>query len=172
MDLVVTPAMRKVIAHFGGLGPRWGLGKEVCEVHALLYLSGRPLEMAEIGHALQLSAERVDAVTTELAEWGMARVADCRLHGTSNEPWDLLFAAMEERRQRELAPALGALKQAVDEASGDGTPRAVRQRIHALHDLVRDLAVLGGKVGQLKSRTLSRLVGVGGRVARAFGTNR
>jgi hypothetical protein len=91
------------------------------------------------------------------------------LIGASGEPWDLLFAALEERRRREIEPALRALAAAVKRGQNDGTPFRTSQRIRNLLELVRDLSTIGSKVGQLPPRAMARLVGFGGRIFRMFG---
>jgi DNA-binding transcriptional regulator GbsR (MarR family) len=41
----LTPSMQRFIAHFGALGPRWGIAADTCRAHALLYLAGKPLPL-------------------------------------------------------------------------------------------------------------------------------
>ena len=89
---------------------------------------------------------------------------------TGGKPWDLLFAAFEERRRREIEPAIAVLAQAARAAERDGTSRGAAQRIRDLHDLARDLSHIAARVGQFSSTTLTRLVGLGGRFARIIGS--
>ena len=42
---------RKFILHWGEMGTRWGVSRSVAQIHALLYLLGRPLHAEEIGRA-------------------------------------------------------------------------------------------------------------------------
>jgi DNA-binding transcriptional regulator GbsR (MarR family) len=171
-SIVVTSAMLLVVEHFRDLGPRWGLNRETCAAHALLYLCGRPLSPAEIADGLRLDAAVAGVAIDDLIEWRMAVRRGDGLISTSGEPWDLMFAAMEERRRRELAPALVALAAAAKSAAADGTQFAVAGRIHSLVALVQDLAALGEQVGQLSSKSLARLVGFGGRFSRVLGSRR
>ena len=39
----ITPTMERFIQHWGEMGTRWGVNRSVAQVHALLYLSPRPL---------------------------------------------------------------------------------------------------------------------------------
>jgi DNA-binding transcriptional regulator GbsR (MarR family) len=172
MTLVVTPAMGTIINHIGGLGPRWGLGRETCAVHALLYLAGRSLSLKEIGSALDMDEKVLALAVVDLVDWRMAHVATDGRLSTSDEPWNLLFAAMEERRRRELEPALAAFQSALGTAAADGTPPLVQQRIRGLHDLVCDLSVLGKQAGRLSSRTLASMTGIAGRLLRTIGPSR
>jgi DNA-binding transcriptional regulator GbsR (MarR family) len=168
----VSPAMRAVIAHFEDLGPRWGLRRETCAVHALLYLAGRPMRVAEVAQSLGLDAAATATAIDDLVAWRMARRTAGGFVIAGGEPWDLLFSALEERRRREIAPALDALTRAARTAERDGTPPDASRRIRDLLDLVRDLAAIGERVDLLSSRTLTRLVSFGGRAARIFGPTR
>jgi DNA-binding transcriptional regulator GbsR (MarR family) len=164
----VSPAMRAVIDHLQELGPRWGLKRDTCAAHGVLYLVGRPMARSDLARCLGLD----EAAIEDLVGWRMARRTPAGLVGASGEPWDLLFAAFEERRRRELVPALKVLTAAARSAASDGTPRATAQRIRSLLDLVRDLSTIGDQVGQLSSRTLARLISLGGRVSRILGPTR
>jgi DNA-binding transcriptional regulator GbsR (MarR family) len=162
-----TPAISRFIEYFGELGPRWGLGSDTCRVHAFLYLAGAAVSRKQIIDALSLSDIQANEALEDLAQWGMARRnADGSWDG-SGEPWDLLFAALEERRRRELQPALDMLRQCQKEVALDGvTPLALRARITRLLSLVEDLAAIDLQSRRLSSNTLSRLVTIGGRTAR------
>jgi len=39
----LSPAAQKFILHWGEMGTRWGINRTVAQVHALLFLSDRPL---------------------------------------------------------------------------------------------------------------------------------
>jgi len=166
----VTPSMRSVIAHFADLGPRWGLKAETCAAHVLLYLTNRPTTRAELAVALGLTEATADAAIDDLVGWRMARRTRDGVMATGGKPWDLLFAAFEERRRREIEPAVRLLAQAVRTAERDGTPRGAAQRIRSLHELARDLSTIAERVGQFSSTTLTRLVGFGGRLSRIVGS--
>jgi DNA-binding transcriptional regulator GbsR (MarR family) len=172
MTMAVSPAMRTVIEHFQELGPRWGLKRETCAAHALLYLAGRPMRDVDLAQCLGLDEAATAAAIDDLVSWRMARRTGAGLVGASGEPWDLLFSALEERRRREIAPALNALTKAARAAERDGTPPATLRRIRDLLDLVRDLSAISGQIDVFSSKTLTRLVSLGGRVSRIFGPTR
>ena len=169
---VISPAMQAVIDHLRDLGPRWGIARETCAAHAVLYLVGRPVAASDLAQYLGLDQPAAEAAIEDLVGWGMAHWTPAGLVGASGEPWDLLFAALEERRRREIEPALKILAAAARSAESDGTPRRTTLKIHALLGLVRDLSTIGDRVGQLSSSTLARLVNLGGRVARILGPAR
>jgi len=163
----LTEPMARFIAHFAELGPRWGLNAETCRAHTLLYLAGRPMTLAEIAQSLGLAEKEARAAIDDLVEWGMARPATGEAWDASGEPWDLLFSALEQRRRREIDPALRMLRECRDAASKDGvTEPGVRSRIARMLSLVEDIAAIDTQSRRLPQSTLIRLVGLGGRAAR------
>ena len=162
-----TPAMDRFIRHFGEMGPRWGLDADTCRVHAFLYLAGRPASAGDVATSLGLSEPAVTRALEDLAQWGMARPAAGGAWDGSGEPWDLLFAALEERRRRELGPALEMLRACRDESAKDGaTPAPVRGRVNHLLRLVEDLAAIDLQSRRFSPGSMARLVNLGGRAAR------
>ena len=45
--MLLTPAMRKYVVHWGEMGSRWSVNRSVAQIHALLFLSDRPLAAAD-----------------------------------------------------------------------------------------------------------------------------
>ena len=161
-----TPAVTRFIDYFGELGPRWGLERETCRAHALLYLAGRAMDLSEIAHTLGLTDAKARDAMADLAQWGMLRSAGQDCWDASGEPWDLLFAALEARRRRELQPALDMLRACQQEAVDDGTQAGARQRIDRMLALVDDLVAIDMQARRVSSTAFGRLVGLGGLAAR------
>jgi hypothetical protein len=168
--MILTAPMRRFIDYFGDLGPRWGLGQSMCRVHALLFLAGRALRESEIATALQVPEVAARESLAELSQWRMARLLDNDDWETGGEPWDLLFTALQERRRREMEPALRTLLLCRDEmAISADTPPIARTRIDGLLAMMRDLAAIDLQASRVAPASLIRLVSLGGRVARLFG---
>lgn len=165
-----TEPLERLIAYFGELGPRWGLHADTCRAHALLFLTAASLDEAAIADALGLSAEETSIAMRDLAHWRMSeREADGRW-SCSGDPWKLLFTAMEERRRREVQPALDVLRECHRDLSADAhAPRVSAQRTGQLLRLVEDLAVIDLQASRLSPATLSRVAALGGTLARLVG---
>ena len=168
----VSPSMQNVVAHFAELGPRWGLKSETCAAHVFIYLVGRPMTCADIAACLGWDEVTAQAAIDDLVGWRMAQRTGDGFISTSGKPWDLLSAAFEERRRREIEPALRVLADAAKAAARDGTPPGAARRIRSLLDLARDLSTIAQRVGQLSSTTMTRLLSIGGRVSRIIGPTR
>ena len=161
--------MRNFVDYFGELGPRWGLSAQTCRVHAFLYLVGRPIPDEAIKNALGIDAEDASLALADLAQWGMARRTDDGFWDGSGDPWALLLAGLEERRRRELQPAIDMLNVCIAEAQQDReTPRRVTMRFADLLRLVEDLAAIDFQARRFSPRLLRQFVGIGGTAARAL----
>ena len=44
----LSPIMNRYILHWGEMGTKWGVNRSVAQIHALLYIGGRPLPAEEI----------------------------------------------------------------------------------------------------------------------------
>ena len=48
----LSPLSRRFVLHWGEMGTRWGINRTVAQVHALLFISPRPLHAEEICETL------------------------------------------------------------------------------------------------------------------------
>jgi DNA-binding transcriptional regulator GbsR (MarR family) len=165
-DAQPTLPMRKFVDYFGELGGRWGLDPDACRVHAWLYLLARPSAEGDIATALALDAPAVGRAVAYLAEWQMATRAGDALWSVGSDPWQMLFAGLEARRQRELEPALATLRECRALAARDSTTTSVRHRIGQVLDLVEDLAAIDLQARRLSPTLVRRMIGLSGSAAR------
>jgi len=119
--MVLSPAARKLIVHWGEMGSRWGVNRTVAQIHALLYLAPRPLDAAEIAETLSVARSNVSTGLRELQAWGIVRVThqlgDRRdFFESVTDIWQLFKAIMEERWRREIQPTLAVLEDCLAEA--------------------------------------------------------
>ena len=56
----LKPISERFILHWGEMGSRWGVNRTVAQIHALLYLAGRPMEAEEIAAINQLQTATVN----------------------------------------------------------------------------------------------------------------
>src|SRR5690606_30333 len=131
----LTPLMEKFILHWGEMGTRWGVNRTVAQIHALLYLSPRPLPADEIAETLSVARSNVSTSLKELQAWRLVKVShamgDRRAHFESiSDTWEMLATILEERKRREIEPTLLLLRQCVAEMQEDKeTPKEVKERI-------------------------------------------
>jgi DNA-binding transcriptional regulator GbsR (MarR family) len=132
-SIALSPVQQKFILHWGEMGTRWGVNRTVAQVHALLFISARPLCAEEIVDALSVARSNVSTSLKELQGWGIVRVVhvigDRRDHFESmRDVWEMFRVIAEERKRREIDPTLHLLRECVadlgkEESEEDATTR-------------------------------------------------
>ena len=122
----LSPIAQKFILHWGEMGTRWGINRTVAQVHALLFLSEKPLPADEIAKTLGVARSNISTSLRELQNWGIVRVVhvigDRRDHFESLKDVFAMFRVIaRERKRREIEPTLRVLRDCVAEA---GKPKA------------------------------------------------
>jgi len=138
----VPGSVRQFVLHWGEMGGQWGVNRSVAQIHALLYLSERPLNADEIGEKLGIARSNISNSLKELMSWKLVRrvpvMGDRREHFEAEvDLWQMLTRIAQGRKEREIDPAVMALRSCRAEAESD--PRispVARGRIEAMHDFV------------------------------------
>src|SRR2546430_859333 len=143
----LTPVAQKFILHWGEMGTRWGINRTVAQVHALLFLSPRPVPADEIAETLAVARSNVSTSLRELQGWRIVRVVhvlgDRRDHFESiKDVWEIFRIVSEERKRREIDPTLRVLDECVQEVKanpqGDSYTREDRKstRLNSSHSQI------------------------------------
>src|SRR6516162_3994596 len=66
-------AIERFVLHWGDMGGQWRVNRSVSQIHALLYLSERPLTAEEIAATLGLARSNVSNSIKELMAWNLIR---------------------------------------------------------------------------------------------------
>jgi len=117
-------AVERFILHWGDMGSQWGVNRSVSQIHALLYLSERPLTADAITAALGLARSNVSTSIRELMAWNLIRrvpvKGDRREHfEAETDLWEVAMRIAAMRKERELDPAVDALRACVAQADRD-----------------------------------------------------
>jgi DNA-binding transcriptional regulator GbsR (MarR family) len=172
MSLLHHPDAKAFILHWGEMGTHWGVNRSVAQVHALLYLSDRPLPADDIVDQLKLARSNVSTGLKELQGYGIVRRVhvdgDRRDHFTAEtDLWEMLMRISAERKRREIDPTIALLAElAARLAKDESAPAQVRERITRMHEFMSTLANWYEQVRGLPKPTLVTLMKLGGRVAR------
>ena len=139
---LLPPAVQAFVLHWGEMGGQWGVNRSVAQIHALLYLSDRPLHAEEISEKLRIARSNTSNSLKELLAWKLIRRApvmgDRRDHYEAEvDLWQMLTRIAQGRKEREIDPAVAALRTCAEEAARDSriSPLA-RERIDAMHGFV------------------------------------
>lgn len=168
----LTPIQQKFVIHWGEMGARWGINRTVAQVHALLYLSPRPLHAEEIATTLGVARSNVSTSLRELQGWRIVRVVhllgDRRDHFESlGDVWEMFRIIVDERKRREADPALAMLRSAVVEAKAPGAADAhTRERLAAMLDFFELTTTWCEQSQKLPTAALIRMVKMGDKLQR------
>ena len=118
-------ALERFVLHWGEMGGQWGVNRSVSQIHALLYLSERPLTADEIADTLALARSNVSNSIKELLSWNLIRRVpirgDRRDHfEAETDIWEMFLRIAAGRKEREIDPALAVLKACTADAERDG----------------------------------------------------
>src|SRR5437667_1315854 len=136
----LPPVQQKFVLHWGEMGTRWGINRTVAQIHALLYVSERPLNAEQIAETLAVARSNVSTSLKELQGWGIVKLVhvmgDKRDHFESmKDVWEMFRVVLDERKRREIDPTLKLLRECIAEAEkAKQTDKYTEERLKALHD--------------------------------------
>lgn len=122
-DTTLTPVQERFVLHWGEMGARWGINRTVAQIHAVLYLSPRPLHAEEIATTLSVARSNVSNSLRELQGWGIVRMVhvlgDRRDHFESlKDVWQMYEIIIAERKRREIDPTVEMLRSCLNDPQG------------------------------------------------------
>lgn len=141
-DTSISPALQRFILHWGDLGGQWGVNRSVAQIHALLFLSDRPLTAEEIAGALNIARSNVSNSLKELLAWNLVKRApvfgDRRDHfEAEGDVWEMVSRIVAMRKARELDPVAAVLGACLKDAKADPVANAVAvRRLGELQELI------------------------------------
>jgi DNA-binding transcriptional regulator GbsR (MarR family) len=169
----LSPMTEKFVLHWGEMGTRWGVSRTVAQIHALLYLSEKPLHAEEIAETLSVARSNVSTSLKELQAWGLIKIThvmgDRRDHFEALQDITSLFRVIvEERKRREIDPTLALLRECMQESD----PKAgafARERIKNTLDFLEMLNKWYEDMKGLPYPLLASLLRMGGKVQKFLG---
>lgn len=163
-------AVAKFVLQWGDMGGQWGVNRSVSQIHALLYLSERPLTAEEIAEALALARSNVSNSIKELQNWGLVRrvpvMGDRRDHfEAETDVWTIAALIVAGRKEREIDPSVRALSDCVAAAEGDGTVHPVAaKRLEEMLAFTRTVAAWYKQMARLPRGNLMTLIRLGAKI--------
>ena len=171
----LSPVQQKFILHWGEMGTRWGINRTVAQIHALLFLSPKPLNAEEISDALAVARSNVSNSLKELQGWGIVKMVhvlgDKRDHFESmKEVWEMFRVVLDERKKREIDPTLAMLRSCVAEAEKDkATDKYTEQKLRELEEFFETSTAWYGQIRQWPTSALTRFVKMGDKIRKLLG---
>ncbi|MGY4308113.1 DNA-binding transcriptional regulator GbsR (MarR family) [Bradyrhizobium sp. USDA 4369] len=120
----LPPAVERFILNWGDMGDQWGVNRSVSQIHGLLYLAEKPMTAEDIADTLGMARSNVSNSLKELLAWDLIRrvpiLGDRRDHfEAETDIWEVAQRIAAGRKEREIDPAIAALRACVAEAAGD-----------------------------------------------------
>ena len=167
-DTSLTPVQERFVLHWGEMGARWGINRTVAQVHALLYLSPRPMHAEEIAATLSVARSNVSNSLRELQGWGIVRMAhvlgDRRDHFESlKDVWQMFEIIIAERKRRELDPTVEMLRNCLHETNVE-TETYTAERITAMLDFFDTMLAFYADLQKLPKGALPGLTRLRGKL--------
>jgi DNA-binding transcriptional regulator GbsR (MarR family) len=171
----LAEAKARFIADWGRFGTNWGINRTMAQIHALLYLSDRPLSAEELATTLEVARSNVSTSLRELQNWRIIRLVhlagDKRDHFESlHDVWEMFRQILNERVAREIDPTRELLQRCLEDASPEGRLDGTsRQRLKALADFFEVTAAWYSQVSRWPRPILVRFLQLGNKVLKLPG---
>jgi DNA-binding transcriptional regulator GbsR (MarR family) len=166
----LTNIQKQYILHWGEMGTRWGINRTVAQIHALLYLSPKPLAADEIAETLAVARSNVSTSIRELESWGIIRpvhvLGERREHYESlKDVWEMFRIIVEQRKRREVDPTLQLLRNCLEEMKREGNADAyVRERLEEMAEFFETGTAAYEEMKQLPPTTVRSLLRMRGKL--------
>ena len=173
MDL--SPTLSRFVLHWGEMGTRWGVNRTVAQIHALLFISGRPMHAEEIADTLDVARSNVSNSIRELQGWELVKLVhlpgDRRDHfATSTQVWELLRTIVRERQRREIAPTIEVLREVLADPALSKDPAEAKLRMRETLELLETLTAWSDEMLRLDTETLTKVLKLGAKIKKLVGS--
>jgi DNA-binding transcriptional regulator GbsR (MarR family) len=157
------------------MGARWGVNRTVAQIHALLYITGRPMHAEEITDTLGVARSNVSTSIRELQGWKLVKLVhlagDRRDHfETSTQVWELFRTIVRERQRREVAPTVEVLRELLADPALSRDPAEARMRMRETLELLETLTAWSDEMLRLDTATLTKVLKLGAKIKKLLGS--
>src|SRR5438876_4236956 len=176
--MTLNPVQQKFVLHWGEMGTRWGINRTVAQIHALLYISSKPLQAEDIAETLSVARSNVSNSLRELQGWGIVKLVhvlgDKRDHFESmKDVWEMFRVVLDERKKREIDPTLNILRECIAEAAKEnGTDKHTQERLRELAGFFETTTAWYSQVRSWPTNGLMKFVKLGDKIKSFLGVTR
>src|SRR5262245_7508934 len=170
----LSSVQQRFVLHWGEMGTRWGINRTVAQIHALLFLSPRPLNAEEIAETLAVARSNVSTSLRELQGWRIVKLVhvlgDKRDHFESmKDVWEMFRVVLDERKRREIDPTVAMLEECLAESANE--KGADKHTEHRLRELYRFFQATTGWYTQMRGlpgAALTKLISAGDKALKSL----
>lgn len=142
-EQAVVDGRKNFIELWGDMGARWGVPRSMTELHALLFIVGKPMNTDEIMAELSISRGNVSMTLRTLLDWGIvvrSQQSENRkdYYKAEQDVWKLFSTVARARKRRELTPLTERLKSLTTDISDCKSTEATehRQRLQSMLEFI------------------------------------
>lgn len=140
---ILQRAQDQFVLEWGRMSSSWGINRTMAQIHALLFVTGVPLEVNEIMDRLQISRGNASMNLRELMDWGVVRrfrqPGDRKdTYVSETDPFLSIVKIVKERKRREIDPTTDAIREVIaklPENISNEEVRSLRSRLTALLEI-------------------------------------
>ena len=162
----LSPVQQNFILHWGEMGTRWGINRTVAQIHALLFISQKPLTADDLVQVLGVARSNVSNSLKELQGWGIVKrvhvMGDARDHFESlKDVWEMFRVVMDERKKREFDPTERLLRECIAEAEAEKdkeTDAYTEQKLRELAEFFDTTTAWYSQIRQWPTGALTKFV--------------
>jgi DNA-binding transcriptional regulator GbsR (MarR family) len=173
----LIPAIETFVLRWGDMGSQWGVNRSVAQIHALLYVSDKPLTAENIAALLGIARSNVSNSLRELVNWKLIKrvpqLGDRRDHYIAEvDLWEMVRRIAKGRKERELDPAAQALQECIEQASNDERISAdTMKRLNDMQDFVHRVSRWYEQILALPINKVMALINMGDKIANLIGSS-
>jgi HTH-type transcriptional regulator, glycine betaine synthesis regulator len=142
-DSNLRQAQDQFILEWGRMSSSWGINRTMAQIHALLFVTGVPLEVNDIMDRLQISRGNASMNLRELMDWGIVRrfrrPGDRKdTYISETDPFQMFVRVVRERKRREIDPTVDAIRECIQRLPAADTSegaQTLRARLEALLEI-------------------------------------
>jgi len=146
----------RFVSQWGVMGAQWGINRTMAQIHALLMTSAEPMSTDEVMEELRISRGNAHTNLKELANWGLVRIVTRKgerreYFEAELDVWEIFRRIVEQRKRREIDPALEVLEECAAETRGmkSANGRAFYEQMKALHEFVSFTSKMSDRVASM-----------------------
>lgn len=169
----LTEVQQRFILHWGEMGVRWGINRTMAQIHALLYLSPKPMDAEMICELLGVARSNVSNSLRELQNWGIVKVVhvmgDRRDHFESmKDVWEMFRRVLYERKKREIDPTTLVLRECVAAVEKEKDAET-HERLTAMLEFFETMSTWYEDIERLPTPAVHKFVKLGGKIRKLIG---
>jgi HTH-type transcriptional regulator, glycine betaine synthesis regulator len=142
------------ILEWGRMSSSWGINRTMAQIHALLFVTGRPLEVNDLMERLQISRGNASMNLRELMDWGIVRrfrqPGDRKdTYLSESDPFQMFLRVVRERKRREIDPTADAIREVIGklpEQDPNEATQGLRKRLTAMLEIFDLMDIAYGQV--------------------------